>query len=526
MHGILQVCKELLAKAALAANFLASARPPVAGRSPMPDPHALTHPRAANPSPARSRPAAIFAVTLLFAVAGALLLGGPARGQSKSEQLQQVRERQAQLAEQIQSHNGEVNALIGQVSAIREREAIANAELAERQAELERTTAELERSRERLAELREQFARASAELEEMLVALYKSGSPDIGALLLDSSNFEDFALQNEYFNRLQSYQSAVIERAAELRDETESAVTELAGERARIEQARDEIAARRDEIAASRAELESREAELAAARRARRTTLASLGRREDRLVDALSTPAPAASTGVPSAEPAPAPVPGQTAKLGADGKAIAPAGAPAAVQAAIAAANEISDTPYLWGGGHGSFESSGYDCSGAVSYALHGGGLVASPLDSTGYMFWGDAGAGRWITVYANSGHAYVVIAGLRFDTSGGAGPRWHADARSSAGFVARHPSGLSVRHSAAPETSLTAGRYPVSGRADPHLLPRPRPRALGRLLREARLRGGRPDADRRRGDQLLHGPARRRRPARADPQPRCRRAL
>ena len=83
--------------------------------------------------------------------------------------------------------------------------------------------------------------------------------------------------------------------------------------------------------------------------------------------------------------------------------------------------------PYVWGGGHGSFESSGYDCSGAVSYALNGGGFLSSPLDSTGFTYWGESGAGNWITVYANSGHVYAVIAGLRWDTSGtdGSGPSW-----------------------------------------------------------------------------------------------------
>ena len=113
-----------------------------------------------------------------------------------------------------------------------------------------------------------------------------------------------------------------------------------------------------------------------------------------------------------------------------------------AVVAAIEAANAISHLPYVWGGGHGSFEDSGYDCSGAVSYALNGGGFLSSPLDSTGLSFWGESGEGSWITVYANSGHAYVVIAGLRFDTSGGAGPRWHPDLRDNIGYVARHPSG------------------------------------------------------------------------------------
>ena len=95
----------------------------------------------------------------------------------------------------------------------------------------------------------------------------------------------------------------------------------------------------------------------------------------------------------------------------------------------------------MYGGGHGSFESSGYDCSGSVSYALHGGGLLSAPLDSTGFMTWGDSGPGQWITVYSNPGHAYAVIAGLRFDTSG-APPRWQTGARDSAGYVATHPPG------------------------------------------------------------------------------------
>ena len=107
----------------------------------------------------------------------------------------------------------------------------------------------------------------------------------------------------------------------------------------------------------------------------------------------------------------------------------------------IAAGNQITNTPYVYGGGHGSFESSGYDCSGSVSFALHGGGLLSAPLDSTGFMTWGDPGPGQWITIYSNSGHAYMEIAGIRFDTSG-APPRWQSTLRDSSGFVATHPPG------------------------------------------------------------------------------------
>jgi hypothetical protein len=99
----------------------------------------------------------------------------------------------------------------------------------------------------------------------------------------------------------------------------------------------------------------------------------------------------------------------------------------------------------VWGGGHRGFESRGYDCSGAVSYALHGGALLRSPLDSRDLERWGRGGRGHWVTVYANGGHAWMVVAGLRFDTSGPGerGPRWRRQRRSTGPFVARHPLGL-----------------------------------------------------------------------------------
>lgn len=127
------------------------------------------------------------------------------------------------------------------------------------------------------------------------------------------------------------------------------------------------------------------------------------------------------------------------------GRALAPLDAPPAVKRVIAAANRIRTKPYVWGGGHGRWWDRGYDCSGAVSYALHGGELLDSPLPSGPMMRWGRPGRGRWITVYAHGGHAFAVIAGLRWDTSGnarGTGPRWHAEMASTSGFAARHPAG------------------------------------------------------------------------------------
>jgi hypothetical protein len=138
-------------------------------------------------------------------------------------------------------------------------------------------------------------------------------------------------------------------------------------------------------------------------------------------------------------------VPGATSTL-VRGRALPPAEAPLAVTAAIRAANQIRARPYIWGGGHGRWWSPGYDCSGAVSFALHGAGLLQTPLDSTSMMTWGEAGPGAWITVYANRRHAFAEIAGLRWDTSGNrrgvSGPRWHLDHADARGFVVRHPIG------------------------------------------------------------------------------------
>jgi cell wall-associated NlpC family hydrolase len=128
-----------------------------------------------------------------------------------------------------------------------------------------------------------------------------------------------------------------------------------------------------------------------------------------------------------------------------DGTAVAPKDAPQIVRDVINAGNVIAKTPYLWGGGHGSWSASGYDCSGSVSFALAGAGLLDSPLTSGLLARWGAGGPGRWITIYANGGHVFMEVAGLRFDTGGirGSGTRWQATGRSTAGFVARHPEGL-----------------------------------------------------------------------------------
>jgi hypothetical protein len=155
-------------------------------------------------------------------------------------------------------------------------------------------------------------------------------------------------------------------------------------------------------------------------------------------------PPPDPSTAVLGLQPT---IAGVQAVLLPDGTAAAPTGAPPQVQAAVWAANTIQRHPYRYGGGHASFLDRGYDCSGTVSFALNAAGLLRRPRDSSGFMRYGLRGPGKWFTIYTNPGHAYVVIAGLRLDTSsagagGGKGPRWRATGRPTTGYRVRHPRG------------------------------------------------------------------------------------
>ena len=141
-------------------------------------------------------------------------------------------------------------------------------------------------------------------------------------------------------------------------------------------------------------------------------------------------------------------VPGSRARYVA-GLAAAPMSAPAVVQQMIWSANQIIGLPYVWGGGHASFTASGYDCSGTVSFALHGGSLLTTPEDSSEFMVWGSHGLGRWVTIFSNPEHAYMTVAGLRLDTSAAddpsnqQGPRWRPLRPANEGFTARHPLGF-----------------------------------------------------------------------------------
>jgi cell wall-associated NlpC family hydrolase len=382
---------------------------------------------------ATRRHAALLLGLLLAALCALSALGERAPAQSardelhgKIDELEAVQDRQAPIEAQIEGQNEQINGLIARESELRRRESAVEQELAAKQAELEEAAAVLNAKRAELQELHARLQRAITVLSDRLVEIYKSSQPDVLSVVLESASFDQVLSESEYLERIENADQALAARVRALRDQLRGVVELLRATHAKIKVARDQVAAHERELDSTRGEIEQQHSQLVAARRQRQATLASLQSREETLSEDLwkvTTP------------------PGQSAAL-VNGRAVPPPGAPLVVRAVIEAANSIADTPYVWGGGHGSFEDSGYDCSGAVSYALHGGGLLGRPLDSGGLATWGSAGAGRWITVLAHPGHAYAVIAGLRWDTSGGAGPRWHTDMRPGSGYVARHHPG------------------------------------------------------------------------------------
>ncbi len=401
-----------------------------------------------RPSPSSPRWLLLPAALLLLGLC--LVASAPAQTLSEKldstqGKLSHVRESQSSLSATIAEQNKAIDSMLGEVSRLRQQQAALESELEDKQGELESATAKLEAEKHRLELIRARLQRALDALRERLVSMYEAGSPDVLSVVLESETWSQASVRAEYLSRIQDYDNSVADRVKGLRDEAKAAVERMAAIRAQLKEARDAIAVKEREAADARAEAAARFADLKAAQAQRQQELEGLESREQALSDnlaAISEQLSAAGAPVSTGTPAPL-TPGQSAEYISESQASVPSAAPPAVQAAIEAANSIATTPYIWGGGHGSIESSGYDCSGAVSFALNGGGFLSSPLDSTGLETWGDPGPGQWITVYANAEHAWMIIAGLAFDTVGGPGPRWHPElVDSPEGFIARHPSG------------------------------------------------------------------------------------
>jgi peptidoglycan hydrolase CwlO-like protein len=310
-------------------------------------------------------------------------------------------------------------------------------ELAVREHQLGIVQSQLLAARAHLLALENLLQRATRALAANLVAGYEGAAPNLVSVVLEAHGFADLLEKLAFLRTIGNRDAQIISATRIAREQVQRQADRLGALERRDQRLTAVVLAQRNQVAALEDALMRERIDALAARGRSASRLhalnAHLGALEAR---AARQAAAAAATGN-------AGIGGIAVNTG--GMVQPPPGAPPAVAEVIAAGNAIATLPYIWGGGHGSFQANGYDCSGSVSYALAAAGLVSSPMVSGDFMSWGDPGPGRWITVYANAGHVWMEVAGWRFDTVALAtgGTRWAQGGGEFAGFVVRHPPGL-----------------------------------------------------------------------------------
>jgi peptidoglycan hydrolase CwlO-like protein len=363
----------------------------------------------------------------LLPLALAILVAGtvsvPARGQSG------LRDQAARLKDQVAAEQAKINETQDGLSKAQSRLNELQARATKRQTQLDDTQSELVRARVHLTRLERKQAKAETMLAENLVSAYKGGQPSFVTVVMNSNGFADLIERLEFVKRVSNRNARILDFTRDTRTEVQKQSNQLVGLRNTYSVLAKEAVGDANEAYVVKTALLRRQESQLRVRDGVATKLASVRGKIAKVERAQAAAARAAQNASTVTNAAPRTFTGSGGDV---------------VARVVAAANQIASTPYVWGGGHGG-ASGGYDCSGSVSYALAAGGLLASPLDSGALESWGLPGRGRRITVYANAGHAFMIVDGRRFDTSAlsGGGTRWTSQGRSTAGFVARHPPGL-----------------------------------------------------------------------------------
>lgn len=389
--------------------------------------------------PAIPRSTTLRAALAAATTCGALALaGGSGDVAGAQDALSRTQGRAASLRAAVAAETRRIQATERGLADAQARLDAIEARLAARRLELQRVAQDLIAARARLLRLERRMQQATRALEANLVHEYTTPRPDLVSVISEADSFADLLEVREFLQRIARRDAEILGNARTTRTAVSREADRLVALQRRNQRLADEIAARRDRadavrtaILGVRARQLARRNGAAAQLRAVEGQITAIRRRQAREARRAARLQRQAAGG---------PI-----RIDTGGMARPPAGAPAAVAKVMAAGNAIATLPYLYGGGHASFQANAYDCSGSISYALAAAGLVSSPMASGPFMSWGEPGPGKWITIYANPGHMFMVVAGWRFDTSAlsGGGTRWTRQMRSTAGFVARHPPGL-----------------------------------------------------------------------------------
>lgn len=350
----------------------------------------------------------------------------------------------AQLRSAIASDTAQIERTGGGIASAKRRLTAVQGQLETHIAQLRTVQTQLMSARDNLELLEQRLKQASVALASNLRAAYETGSPDLVSVILNAHGFSNLLEQVNFLERMGHADAQIVGFTKTARLQVLHQTIRLGNLEESDRNLTDQILSQRNQVAALESALLSQQINEIQARTGTRAKLASvdsqeaaLQQKENQLLARAATQAAQSGTEVNQA------VGGLAINTG--GMVQPPPGAPAAVREMIAAGNAIATLPYIWGGGHGSFVSPGYDCSGSVSYVLAAAGLLNAPEVSGDFESYGDPGPGQWVTIYANAGHVWMQIAGWRFDTVALAesGTRWSQGGGEYAGFVVRHPPGL-----------------------------------------------------------------------------------
>jgi len=392
-------------------------------------------------------PRKIKRLTVAATLIGALLGGGSLIASSSADlqsQIQTNKSAASSLQGAINSESTQIEKTAGGVAAAQQKLSIEQTELDQHITKLREVQTQLMQARDRLQTLETKLRIASTDLASNLRAAYENGSPNLIDVILNAHGFSNLLEQVNYIKDAQHQDAQVVNYTKIARAEVLTEATHLGKLELQDANLTNQILNQRNQVAVVESALVKQQIDEESQRSHDKAKLAGVNSQTASLQNKLNAmEAAAAAAARQTTQQVNQQVGGLAINTG--GMVQPPPGAPAAVAQMIAAGNAIATLPYIWGGGHGSFISPGYDCSGSVSYVLAAAGLLSSPETSGAFESYGDPGPGQWVTIYANAGHVWMTIAGWRFDTVALAedGTRWSQGGGEFGGFVVRHPPGL-----------------------------------------------------------------------------------
>ncbi len=377
------------------------------------------------------------ALAVTAVVAAGLVSGVPNSVGDLQNQISAGQSAASSLRSQIAAETAQIDHTAGGLQAARAQLASVQSELESRIAQLRSVQTNLLAARTQLVDLENRLRVASGALAANLRAEYEGTKPNLMTVILQAHGFAQLLEQVNFLERIGHQDATIVGDTRAARNAVFGEAVRLGALEERDRTLTDDVLAQRNQVAAIEAALLTREISEAGQRSGNQARLQSLNSRLSTLEARAAAQARETAAAVNRSV-------GGIA-IDTSGMVQPPPGAPMAVREIIAAGNAIATLPYIWGGGHASFQAAGYDCSGSVSYVLAAAGLLSSPEVAADFESYGDPGPGQWVTIYAAYNHVWMDVAGWRFDTVALAedGTRWSRGGGEFAGFVARHPPGL-----------------------------------------------------------------------------------